>query len=691
MRSPSKNTELLKAQFEFFTQNKYIYLDNASTTQVPKVVTKRICQSLQNKGNPGRGKHPLASQAESLLIASKKNIAKFIHVKSKELIFTNNTTDSINLAVEALKHEFKAGDEILISKMEHNSNITPFMKLIELGVKFKFIEFQNGRIDLEDLKTKLSSKTKAVVVSHCSNVFGTINPIQEIGQIIKEYNSDIIYFVDGAQAVAHIPVNVYKLQADVYSFSAHKMYGPDGLGVLFLHKRLHKKIQACRAGGGTVNNITLKSQGEHSEIIVSLAKNLSVLQGVTPNVSNVAGLSAAVDFIRSIGFEKIRKHELELTKYLRDELKLIPEIEFLESQDITNKIGLVSFKLKEFALEDLSKHMSEQNICLRYGSHCAFLLSDEIKSESMRISLGIYNTKQEVEKFITELKFFIFLKSGRKKSIRYHQLKNLKYQSHFANINQTQELLSTIKKNIKSKNETEIVIMAGHFLGVPDFKNNKFYPSIQNHIPSHLQEYLEEFGMTNHPLFTWESGCKIVSQLKSEGYSANLVIIANDTTGINELRLSEHNIHQKTAQNYRDELISMFQSPSIPEIYQKILKKYKLDASDIVNSDKEIVFRESYLRENFRRFAKKNKDYLQDILEYSTNSKKELDISIDILNNPNLKSCKFNTFQSKTGGKFCVILVAQFLAEIFGIPDQTTYPYISQRIKNSNPKGYTCP
>jgi cysteine desulfurase/selenocysteine lyase len=671
----------IKSKFEFFRRNNLIYLDSAATTQVPDSVVRSVEQVLNYRGNPSRSAHKVAQKAEDLLIEARENIAKFIGAAANEIVFTGNTTDSVNLAVDAIADHIKPGDEIVIGISEHHSNMLPYLKLTKRGAKMKIVGLKDGIIDPQEIKSVLTDKTKIVAVGHCSNVLGNINDVEVIGAIVKQKSKDIFYIIDGTQAVAHLPVNVKSIKADFYAFSGHKMYGSDGVGVLYVSEHIHHFLAPVRTGGGTVKNVAVTFQKEGDIISPEYFQSLLVLEGGTPNTSNIVGLSKAVNFIRSVGFDKIRHHELQLLSKLREELKKFDEVVLFGPTESKNKIGLLSFGLKEYSTQELGDYLGRQKICIRYGSHCAFPLAENLGQESLRISFGVYNTEEDVDQIIGEIKFFLDKKKGLIKNPNLEPLRNKIYYKNTAIVNSTQSAIDKIKSAIYNPRETEVLVMGGHFLAIPDMQENRFWPSIKPMLPERLHGLLEEFGMTSFPLFTWEAACKTVAALRKEGIQARLVIVANDTTGINELRLSSANITKRTAESYRDEILQSFKGKrGIPEEYVRIAKKYKLGKKDILKNGTEYFLRETILRANFKKFISSNKKYFSGIIDYTAEVDENIDLSINILDNQQIKTCNFETFHSKTGGKFCVVEIAEFIAELFGKPADVDFKYVSAKV-----------
>lgn len=664
----------IKSKFQFFRKRNITYLDSSATTQTPDSVVETVKNSLEYKGNPHRGGHILATKNEEAINHARENIARFINATAKELVFTNNTTDSINLAIDSIVHQIKKGDEIIISIAEHHSNMLPFDKLIKKGAVLKAVNIdKRGLIDLKDFKLKLSNKTKIVSFQHCSNVLGSINEVEKIGEIVKRFNKDIIYMVDAAQSVAHIPIDVKKMRCDFLSFSGHKMYGPDGIGGLFVSENIFSLVEGVRMGGGTVGDASIVRSKFKDSLVFDKNNSLIVLEGGTPNVANILGLSEAVNFIRTIGFEEIRKHEIDLTEKLINQLEKIEGVKIYGPQDFANKIGVISFSIKDELVSDVGFYLDKRNIAIRYGSHCAFPLINELGGELLRVSLGIYNDEEDIEKFVQEVKFYLYKKSGLIKNKNMEKYRDFVYYKNLIPVHSASNIMNSLFTAISSPQDTEVVIVAGHFLAVPDQKTNSFYPSIKSLLPEHLHGLLDEFGMTTFPVFTWELGCKLVQFLKSKGIKAKLVTIVNDTTGINELKNSPFNKDNKTAEEYREEFLSRFSSGDLPKQYQEILKSFDLSTDDIIKFQNNYFITESALRGRFKRFIIKNKEYFDGMIDYTTDKEGQLDLSVNILDNQQIKTCRFNTFNSKTGGNFCIIEMAEFIGELFGVSKEIEF------------------
>ena len=687
MESEKGDELMLKSKFEFFRRGRFTYLDNAATTQVPDVVIRAAKNSLEFRGNPHRGAHEIAERNEEKINSARRNIGRFVNCSPDEIVFTGNTTDSINLAVKSFEHLLKKDDEVIISIAEHNSNILPYNSLKKKGVKFHFVELRDGIVNSEQLKSFLNSKTKVVALQHCSNVLGNINPVEKIGNLIKKFNSNIIYVIDGAQSIAHIPVDFKKIKCDYFAFSGHKMYGPDGIGVLVISKKIWTDINMIKMGGGTVADVNLIKGKKFDTIAYEKINSLVGMEGGTPNVSNIIGLSEAVDFIRLIGFDKIIEHEKRLSDYLIKELGSIEGIKIYGPKNNKKRIGVVSFSIEDIDVKELGDFLGKRKIAIRNGSHCAFLLINDLKQENLRISFGIYNDLDDLQRVIQEINFFIDKKKGLISNPNLEKVKNMLYYKNILPVNSQSQIMTKILDSIDDPENTDIVIMGGHFLAVPDIKDNQFYPSIKPLMPERLYGLLDEFGMTSFPLYTWDFACKIKNILSRNNINnVKLATIANDTTGINELKSSAANKEDKSAEKYRNELLKEYQQPKIPEVYLNILDKYGLSFDSVLQFKGEHFVRESILRSRFQKFIRENKKYFEDMIDYKPAKDGSWDLDIKVLDNEQIKTCRFDTFQSKTGGKFCIVELCQFIAELFGTAKDIKFNYLSENVRTPHMK-----
>ncbi len=375
-----------------------VYFDNTATTQKPECVVKSLVDYYQNlNSNVHRGVHFLSREATEAFEIARKNVQNFIHAaNSYEIIFTKGTTESINLAAQCLgKQYLKAGDEVLISAMEHHSNIVPWqMACKEHGAILKVIPLlPNGELDMQAFEKLLSQNTRIVAVAHTSNVLGTINPVKEIIQ--KAHQMGSIVLIDGAQAVAHSKIDVQDLDADFFVFSGHKMYAPMGVGVLYGKEKYLNEMPPYQYGGEMISEVRFEKT-TFNELPFKF-------EAGTPNVADVLGLSEAINYIQSIGIENIASHEEMLLKYATQELEKIGDIEFYGTSQ--HKAGLISFNIKGQHPFDVGSILDHLGVAVRTGHHCAQPLMEILGiSGTVRASFAVYNTKEEVDIFIAAVR-----------------------------------------------------------------------------------------------------------------------------------------------------------------------------------------------------------------------------------------------------------------------------------------------
>lgn len=397
------NVKKIKTDFPILKQKvngeQLVYLDSAATSQMPVSVEEIIKNFTEiNRANVHRGVHTLGLRATNLYEESRQKVANFIGASNaKEVIFTSGCTDSLNLVAASFgEQNIQAGDEIVVSIMEHHSNLLPWQQLAKKKkAQLKFIEISKyGRLDLNDLKNKISSKTKLVALTHVSNVLGTINPIKEA--IALAHEKDAVVLVDGAQAVGHFPVNVTNLGVDFYAFSGHKMFAPTGVGVLYGKKELLDKMPPYRFGGEMIANVTREE--------ATWAETPQKFEAGTPNIAGVIGLAAAIDYLNSIDLKLIQKHETELTAYALEKLSNISDLTIYGPKKSYERTGVISFNLKNIHPHDLATALDLNGIEVRAGHHCAQPLMESLQTEStVRASLSIYNSKDDIDKLVSSL------------------------------------------------------------------------------------------------------------------------------------------------------------------------------------------------------------------------------------------------------------------------------------------------
>ncbi|MDD3241432.1 MAG: cysteine desulfurase [Bacilli bacterium] len=374
-----------------------IYFDNGATSMKPKCILDEVSEYYSKyTANAHRGDYDNSLIVDEKYEEVRTKTKKLINSKSdKEIVFTKGTTDSINLVANGfIKDILVENDEIIITKAEHASNILPWLRLAkEKNIIVKYIPLnENNEVTIENLLNTISEKTKVISLAHITNVIGDTRPIKEIGQICKD--KGIYFIVDGAQSVPHIKADVQELNIDFLAFSAHKMLGPTGVGVLYGKEEYLEKINPQVLGGGM--NSTFTSAGE-----VKYKSIPTALEAGTPNIEGVIAFGRAIDYLLEIGYEKINEYEKELSEYLREKLNLVRNIE-IYNKEIEGSI--VAFNIKGYFAQDTAVFLNKYKICVRAGNHCAKILEEEINvKNTCRISLYFYNTKEEIDKLIEVL------------------------------------------------------------------------------------------------------------------------------------------------------------------------------------------------------------------------------------------------------------------------------------------------
>lgn len=374
-----------------------VYFDNGATTQKPEQVINRIVGYYRNdNSNVHRGVHYLSQIATEEFENARAYIANFVNASStEEIILTKGTTDSINLVASSFESFVNEGDEIMISVLEHHSNFVPWQQLcIRKNAALKVIPVdENGILDLDYFRSEISAKTKIVAIAHASNVMGTIVPVKEITQIAHNFGAAVL--IDGAQAIAHLPVDVAEIDCDFYAFSAHKAYGPMGVGVLYGKKSWLEKLPPYQFGGEMINNVT---------IVKTVFNSLPYkFEAGTPNVAGVLGMETALKYIKTIGFDDIMSHEDSLLKYATSELDKIDGLKIIGRSN--DKTGVISFVIDGLHPYDIGTILDQLGVAVRTGNHCAQPLIDDFEIHgTVRISFGIYNTLDEVKIAISALK-----------------------------------------------------------------------------------------------------------------------------------------------------------------------------------------------------------------------------------------------------------------------------------------------
>lgn len=371
-----------------------IYLDNGATTQKPKCVVDAIVDEYYSvNANVHRGVHFLSQQATNLHEASRETVRKFINARStSEIIFTRGTTESINLVASSFTDAFmKEGDEVIVSVMEHHSNIVSWqIQALRKGIVLKVIPMNDrGELLIDEYEKLFSPRTKLVSVAHVSNVLGTINPVKQIAAIAHAHNVPVL--IDGAQGIPHMKVDVQDIDADFYVFSAHKIYGPTGIGVLYGKEELLDKMPPYQGGGEMIKNVSFEGT-TFNELPFKF-------EAGTPDYVGSTAMAKALDYVSAIGMDNIAAHEHELTVYAMQRMKEIPGMRIFGEAE--HKGGVISFLVGDIHHFDMGTLLDRLGIAVRTGHHCAEPLMHRLGIEgTVRASFGMYNTKEEVDALV---------------------------------------------------------------------------------------------------------------------------------------------------------------------------------------------------------------------------------------------------------------------------------------------------
>ncbi|WP_449455086.1 cysteine desulfurase [Streptococcus suis] len=371
-----------------------VYLDNAATTQKPQQVLDVLADYYQkDNANVHRGVHTLSERATARYEAARQKVADFIQAKSsKEILFTRGTTPSLNWVAQFAKEILQPDQEVIISVQEHHSNIIPWQQACQqTGAKLRYVTLKDGELDMDHLRSLLSSKTKFVSLAHVSNVLGGVVPIGEIAELVHQVGAYLV--VDGAQSVPHMAVNVQELDVDFYAFSGHKMLGPTGIGVLYGKEELLNLMSPVEFGGEMIDFVYEQS---------ATWKELPwKFEAGTPNIAGAIGLGAAVDYLTEIGMDAIQAHEAELVDYVFPKLQAIPGLTIYGSQDLSKRTGVIPFNLDDLHPHDVATALDYEGVAVRAGHHCAQPLLRYLQvPATVRASFYIYNTKADCDKLV---------------------------------------------------------------------------------------------------------------------------------------------------------------------------------------------------------------------------------------------------------------------------------------------------
>ncbi len=375
------------------------YLDNAATAQRPQCVLDAVTEFYKSKNaNPLRGLYPLSVSATESYESARDTVRDFLNAKSSsEIIFTRNTTEGLNLVAYSYGlSNVKAGDEVLVSIMEHHSNLLPWQMVCRrTGAALKFMECEpDGTLDLNKVASLITPKTKIVACTHVSNVLGRVNPIREIAELAHRVGAVMV--VDAAQSTPHIPVDVQALGADFLSFSGHKVYGPMGIGVLYGREELLDAMPPFLTGGEMIESVT-----REGAVFAELPHKF---EAGTVNAADAVGLQAAIEYVKSVGFEQMHRQEVALTRRAMDGIRGIPSVHVLGSENPEEHCGIITFTVDGVHPHDISEILASDGVAIRAGHHCAQPLLAYLKHPSTaRASLAFYNTEAEIDRLLDSL------------------------------------------------------------------------------------------------------------------------------------------------------------------------------------------------------------------------------------------------------------------------------------------------
>lgn len=374
-----------------------IYLDNGATALKPNIMLQSIEEYYKSySANAHRGDYDISLKVDTKFEETRLLVKELINAKSiKEIVFTSGATDSLNKIIFGYFRSYlNQGDEILITKGEHASNVLPWFELAdEIGIKIDYIPLDNDRkVTLRNFKNSITDKTKVVSIAHVTNVVGDIRPLKEIIEYCHKRN--ILVVVDGAQSVAHMSVDVQDLDIDFLAFSAHKMCGPTGVGVLYGKERLLNNIKPIVFGGGMNASFSPDGVREYKDLPF-------LLEAGTPNIEGVIAFGAVIKYLNRIGFDNIRRYEEDLKKYAINKLSEVKDIIIYNTN---SESGIITFNIKDIFSQDLAIYLNKYNICVRAGNHCAKILKDDLGiKNTCRISLYFYNNKEEIDYLVKVL------------------------------------------------------------------------------------------------------------------------------------------------------------------------------------------------------------------------------------------------------------------------------------------------
>ncbi|MGT2929211.1 cysteine desulfurase [Streptococcus dentasini] len=371
-----------------------VYLDNAATTQKPQAVLEVLESYYRtNNANVHRGVHTLAERATQSYEDSREKLRFFLNARStKEILFTRGTTTGLNWVAQFAKGILQTGDQVLISVMEHHSNLVPWQRVCqETGAELVYVYLKDGQLDMDDLKSKLSERTRFVSLAHVSNVLGCINPVKTVADLAHQYGAYMV--VDGAQSAPHMAIDVQDMDCDFYALSGHKMLGPTGIGVLYGKEELLNQISPVEFGGEMIDFV-YEQEATWKELPWKF-------EAGTPNIAGAIALGAAVDYLGELGMANVQAHEQELVDYVLPQLQAITGLTVYGPQDSSQHAGVIAFNLEGLHPHDVATALDYEGVAVRAGHHCAQPLINHLGIHSaVRASFYIYNTKEDCDRLV---------------------------------------------------------------------------------------------------------------------------------------------------------------------------------------------------------------------------------------------------------------------------------------------------
>ncbi|MCF6276464.1 MAG: SufS family cysteine desulfurase [Candidatus Magasanikbacteria bacterium] len=385
----------IKKDFKIFDSSGLVYLDNASTAQIPNVVVEEISKFYNEKSNVHRGAYKLSENASQKYEDARKVIAEFLSAESQEIVLINGTTSGLNMLAQILCKDLKVGDNIVLTRLEHHANLIPWQQISkDKGFEIRFIELNEKlELDLESAKKLINKKTKVVSFAHISNALGVIAPAKKLIEIAKKVGA--ITVLDGAQSTVSIEINVKDLDCDFFVFSGHKLYGPTGIGVIFGKKELLEKLEPVNFGGDMISKVSYEN-AVWNEVPFKF-------EAGTPPIAQVIGLAKSIKYLQNIGMKAILEHEQNVCSYAIKRLKEIEGLKILG--EYAERISIISFVIEGVHPHDIASILDSQNIAVRAGHHCTMPLMKHLGiNGTTRISFGIYNNEEDVDKLVEGLK-----------------------------------------------------------------------------------------------------------------------------------------------------------------------------------------------------------------------------------------------------------------------------------------------